>query len=101
MVVITILLILCLVLLGYCFVLYPIVIRFLSRAYPEPSQSDPTVLPSVSIILAVHNEERVLAQCIESVTTLDYPRDRIEILIGSDGSTDTTNDLLQRFQLQH
>jgi cellulose synthase/poly-beta-1,6-N-acetylglucosamine synthase-like glycosyltransferase len=101
MVVLNILLILCLLLLGYCFVLYPMVIRFLARTYPEPSKIDSTILPSISIILAVHNEERVLDACIKSLTALDYPTDRIEILIGSDGSTDSTNEMLGQYQLHY
>jgi len=55
------------------------------------------MLPSVSIILAVHNGAALLRQKIDHLLSLDYPRDRMEIVIVSDGSTDDTDDILKEF----
>ncbi|MFI5264571.1 MAG: glycosyltransferase [Candidatus Kapaibacterium sp.] len=81
---------------GYCFVLYPMVIRLLAKLFPQPSHKDESFRPTISIILAVYNEELVLGRCIESLLALDYPKELLEIIIGSDGSTDRTNEMLEQ-----
>jgi len=47
-------------------------------------------LPSVSIIISAFNEEQVIARTLSHCLELDYPQDRLEIVLGSDGSTDRT-----------
>ncbi|MGA7794145.1 MAG: glycosyltransferase [Candidatus Acidiferrales bacterium] len=51
--------------------------------------------PSVSAILVVHNGAPLLRQRIDQLLSLDYPRDRIEFIVVSDGSTDDTNRILR------
>jgi cellulose synthase/poly-beta-1,6-N-acetylglucosamine synthase-like glycosyltransferase len=58
-------------------------------------------LPFVSIIMAVHNEEEVISEKIQSIYNTVYPEDRIELLVGSDGSSDRTNDILEEFSDGH
>lgn len=53
------------------------------------------IFPPVSIILAVRNEARILPLKLENLLTLDYPPDRLEVIVVSDGSTDSTNEILQ------
>lgn len=61
----------------------------------RPVQSrDPASWPTVSIVVAAHNEAQRLPAKLESLRALDYPDDRLEIIIVSDGSTDDTNSLL-------
>lgn len=50
-------------------------------------------LPRVSLIIPAHNEEKVLTAKLENALALDYPDDRLEILVASDGSSDRTNDM--------
>jgi poly-beta-1,6-N-acetyl-D-glucosamine synthase len=52
------------------------------------------IFPQISIVMAVYNEERVLAQKLDNLAGLDYPSDRCEVIVVSDGSTDGTNQLL-------
>jgi len=47
-------------------------------------------LPKVSLIVAAYNEEAVIAEKVANCLELDYPADRLEVIIGSDGSTDGT-----------
>ena len=101
MILLNVAIIFCALVVGYCYLLYPILIRLLAKKYPEPSIIDESYLPSISIILAVHNEERVIESCLASLLALDYPKENIEILIGSDGSSDSTNEILLRFQAQY
>ena len=47
-------------------------------------------LPFASIIISAHNEEAVIERTLKNCLALDYPPDRLEVLLGSDGSTDRT-----------
>jgi cellulose synthase/poly-beta-1,6-N-acetylglucosamine synthase-like glycosyltransferase len=57
-------------------------------------------LPLVSVIVAAHNEEAAIEAKILNVLESDYPRERIEILIGSDGSSDRTEEIVRRFEAE-
>ncbi len=71
----------------YTYAGYPLWIYLRSLLHPRAWRQEP-MLPSVSIILAVHNGAALLRQKIDHLLSLDYPRDRMEIVIVSDGSTD-------------
>ena len=51
--------------------------------------------PSVSVIVAAHNEDAVIERRLENLLALDYPPDRLEIVVASDASTDRTNELVE------
>lgn len=53
--------------------------------------------PAVTLIIPAFNEEDVIADKLENALALDYPQDKLEILVGSDGSTDATNDIVQSY----
>ena len=84
----------------YTYAGYPLWIYLRSRWYPRP-QKQGAILPTVTIILAVHNGAALLRQKVAHLLSLDYPQDRIEIEIVSDGSTDGTDDILKEFQDPH
>jgi biofilm PGA synthesis N-glycosyltransferase PgaC len=86
---------------GYCYLLYPVVLRLLATFFPKSSRIDENFRPTVSIILAVYNEELVLERCLESLLALDYPKESLEIVIGSDGSSDRTNEILASYSRQY
>jgi cellulose synthase/poly-beta-1,6-N-acetylglucosamine synthase-like glycosyltransferase len=54
--------------------------------------------PSVSLIIAAFNEERCIAQKLENALALDYPREHLEIIVASDGSTDRTAEIVESFR---
>lgn len=56
-----------------------------------------TPVPFVSILLAVRNEEQNILPCLEALANLDYPSDRMEVLIGDDLSDDKTASLVSDF----
>jgi len=82
---------------AYCYLVYPYLIRLLARYFPSRTITDENMLPRVSIILAVYNEEIMIERCLESILALDYPKENIEILIGSDGSTDLTSVIAEKY----
>ena len=75
---------------------YPLLLRWRARRYGQPVAKRPQA-KSVSILIAVHNGERFLAEKLESVVKLDYPRELIEVFVLSDGSTDGTAAIARRY----
>jgi cellulose synthase/poly-beta-1,6-N-acetylglucosamine synthase-like glycosyltransferase len=55
------------------------------------------ITPSATIIIAAHNEANIIREKLENSLELDYPREQFEIIIASDGSTDKTTAIAQRF----
>ena len=53
--------------------------------------------PKVSILLAARNEEKLILRCLEAMSNLNFPKDKLEILIGDDASTDQTSHLVTEF----
>lgn len=53
--------------------------------------------PKVSILLAARNEEKTIERCLEAISKLDYPKDKLEVLIGNDDSEDLTKQLAEEF----
>jgi cellulose synthase/poly-beta-1,6-N-acetylglucosamine synthase-like glycosyltransferase len=75
-------------LLVYTHVGYPLLLRAIAGREPEwPSRPEP---PSVSLIVAAHDEGDVIEQRVRNALALDYPRDRLELIVSSDGSSDAT-----------
>jgi cellulose synthase/poly-beta-1,6-N-acetylglucosamine synthase-like glycosyltransferase len=56
------------------------------------------IMPSVTLIVAAHNEERVIKEKIENSLELDYPKDKLEIIVASDASTDRTNEIVRQYE---
>jgi cellulose synthase/poly-beta-1,6-N-acetylglucosamine synthase-like glycosyltransferase len=78
-------------LLVHTHVTYPLALWALSRLRRRPGARRPAAeLPSVSLIVAAHDEEAVIERKVHNALALDYPRDRLEVLVVSDGSTDRT-----------
>ncbi|MDO8482722.1 MAG: glycosyltransferase [bacterium] len=59
-----------------------------------------SVFPSVTIIVPVFNEENTVTKTVFSLLKLDYPKDKLKIIIVDDGSTDKTPDIIKRFRNQ-
>lgn len=71
-------------------------LRYLhSRGERRRTLPEPLPLPGVSLIIPAYNEERHLPDKLQNLRALDYPPDRLQIIFVSDGSTDSTNDILR------
>jgi len=77
--------------------LYPLAIAGWARARPRPVAAA-DIVPRVSLIIPAYNEEDVIVAKLENALALDYPRDRLEIVVTSDDSTDATHDLVAGFE---
>jgi cellulose synthase/poly-beta-1,6-N-acetylglucosamine synthase-like glycosyltransferase len=79
----------CLFLCVYVYVGYPMVLWGLSKLLKNPVQTGNS-LPTLSLIIAAYNESAVIGQKIENSLALDYPADKLEIMVVTDGSNDDT-----------
>jgi cellulose synthase/poly-beta-1,6-N-acetylglucosamine synthase-like glycosyltransferase len=75
---------------------YPIAVAALARLRPRPPRRA-DIVPSVSLIVPAYNEEDVIERKLENVLALDYPPERLEIVVTSDASTDATHEIVARF----
>ena len=82
--------------LSYTYIGYPLVLWVWSRSRPRQVRKDSSVL-SVSVVIAAHNEAKNIAGRIENCLGVDYPSDRLEVIIVSDGSDDGTVDTVSRY----
>ena len=73
---------------------YPLLVAALS-AVRRKRVAREDVTPSVAVVVAAHNEEGVIDRLVESLLVQDYPADRIEVVVASDGSTDGTDALVE------
>lgn len=111
--VLVVLVALCLGAVLYSYALYPLLLMAvatlaqlrsdLSRVLEkrERRAATPTVLPTVSVLISAFNEEACIAARIDNLLALDYPRDQLQILIGSDGSRDRTGELMRAAAERH
>jgi poly-beta-1,6-N-acetyl-D-glucosamine synthase len=72
---------------------YPICLYFRAKFCPRPVQRA-RIFPTVSIVLAIHNEGKNLTRKLLNLAALDYPADQLDVIVVSDGSTDETNMIL-------
>ena len=80
----------------YTYLVYPFLVILVSRFFPDKDPEDSDELPRVTMVISAYNEEEVLEEKIANCRGLTYPDDKIRCLIGSDGSSDQTNQILER-----
>jgi glycosyltransferase involved in cell wall biosynthesis len=75
---------------------YPTLLWIISRFRHQGHRRD-DVTPTVSVIIVAHNEAATISEKIQNVLAFDYPREKLEIIVGSDGSTDSTAEIARSF----
>lgn len=79
----------------HSYVLYPVILEVL-MLFKNKKQTKPgTQLPGISILMSVYNEEKIIAQKLDSILQSNYPQENIEIIIGSDCSSDSTEGIVK------
>ncbi|PHS14103.1 MAG: glycosyl transferase family 2 [Blastopirellula sp.] len=87
----------------YVYVLYPLIIKtcsYLFGTHQQPQYLKEVELPTVSLVIAAYNEEQVIEQRIMNALELDYPSDKLEIIIATDGCTDKTIAIANNYSSQ-
>lgn len=80
---------------------YPTSILILGKLIKRKNKTITNNETSVSIVIVAHNEEKVIQQKLENVINLDYPKEKVEIIVTSDNSTDKTNEMVKGFIKNH
>jgi biofilm PGA synthesis N-glycosyltransferase PgaC len=83
----------------YVYFGYPVLVDLRSRRRGGSRDSCKTLseLPSVTVLIPAHNEERWIARKIENTLALEYPSGRLQVLVASDGCTDNTLEIAGRY----
>src|ERR1041385_3616335 len=81
---------------AYTYAGYPVLLMLLSKLRGKPVRRR-EFTPPVTVIIAAYNEERDLARKLENTLALDYPKEKLEILVTSDCSSDRTDDIVRSF----
>lgn len=87
----------CFIALAHTYLFYPLLLKLLAYFKKDVDTNNNPSLPSLSILIAAYNEEKVIEQKLKSILNSNYPKDKIEILVGSDASTDKTNEIVRSF----
>ena len=109
-------------LIGYTYLIFPAIMHLMARVRRHDREEGPDLtsmgtargpdhrenpsaeaenLPLLSILIAAYNEAGVIESKVRSLLGSEYPPDRVEILVGSDASTDGTSEIIQRLEEQH
>jgi cellulose synthase/poly-beta-1,6-N-acetylglucosamine synthase-like glycosyltransferase len=87
-------------LLLYTYIGYPALLMLLAlfRRDESMGHKDPASWPSVTVVISAFNEEAVIGRRIQNLLNVDYPKENLQILVGSDGSTDGTCDAVKKYR---
>lgn len=86
----------CLILLFYTYVGYPMIVYALAKIIRRKAEYDNSFEPDVSVIIIVHNAELYLQNKIDNILSSNYPFSKIELNIINDGSSDRTAEILDK-----
>jgi len=82
-------------LLIHAYLIYPSTLRIFGWFKRKPILNNSNYHPSISILISAYNEEKVIAERVENIKNLTYDINRVELIIGSDCSSDKTNEILK------
>jgi cellulose synthase/poly-beta-1,6-N-acetylglucosamine synthase-like glycosyltransferase len=79
----------------YAYFGYPISLKI----FKEKTVKRSKIFPDITLIITAYNEEKRILQKIENTLKQDYPKDKLQIIIASDGSTDRTHDIVKNYEI--
>src|SRR5688572_31214832 len=82
---------------AYVYIGYPILLIIGARVLPRKAVARGADLPHVTLLISAYNEAKVMAKKLHNSLGLEYPRDRLEILVVSDCSSDQTDEIVRSF----
>ena len=83
---------------GYSYFLYPALLWLLARSSRRTdSAQHPAMAPSLTLIVTAYNEEKRIRAKIQNTLAIDYPRERLELIVASDCSTDATEEIAAEY----
>jgi cellulose synthase/poly-beta-1,6-N-acetylglucosamine synthase-like glycosyltransferase len=82
----------------YTYLGYPLLIVLLAKFFPKARKVDVLSTPTVTWIVPCFNEEAVISSKIENLVALDYPKNKLEVILITDGSTDRTVEYAKSYK---
>lgn len=80
----------------YTYLGYPLLIALIAKIWPKPG-SYSEVYPSVTFLISAYNEEKYISEKLDNTLSLDYPREKLQILVVADGSSDKTPEIVKTY----
>ena len=85
---------------SFYFVLMWFLVLGLTRLKRSVTMTDDQCMP-VTVLVSARNEEQDLPRCLDSIMALDYPKDKLQIVLVNDFSTDATGEIMERVARDH
>ncbi|MDQ3333156.1 MAG: glycosyltransferase family 2 protein [Planctomycetota bacterium] len=87
----------CFAIVVYSYAGYPVALLLLTRqrTVAQPPAGPFPAAPTVSVLIAAHNEEQFIVEKVRNTVASLYPQDRVQIVVASDGSSDRTVEMIQ------
>lgn len=84
----------------YTYIGFPLAVVVRGLLWGRPyKREELTSFPSVSIVISAYNEARSIAAKLDNILSMDYPRESLEVIIASDGSTDGTDAIVEQYKV--
>ena len=80
----------------YVYFGYPLFLLIANKLIKEKPVDRRDIYPTVSLIISAYNEETCIEEKIKNSLELEYPEESVEIIVVSDGSSDGTNEIIER-----
>jgi len=80
----------------FVYFVYPLSVLFMAKVSGKKTLKE-SITPPLSLVIPIHNEEKVIRDRIENALVLAYPRDKLEIIFALDGCTDKTKDIISSY----
>lgn len=81
---------------AYTYFIYPVILVLWGLFSNQKRQQQDTFTPTITLLISAYNEENVIQDKLENSLQLNYPKDKLEIIVASE-STDTTNQIVQKY----
>jgi cellulose synthase/poly-beta-1,6-N-acetylglucosamine synthase-like glycosyltransferase len=98
MIILLVLFVISLIQVTWTYIGYPAFLFLISSVFGKKHSVDDSYMPHVSLLIIAHNEENVIRKKIENSLNLDYPKDRMEIIVIDDGSNDRTREIVREYE---
>ena len=82
----------------YTYFGFPLGVILRGLLWNLPYKEEQTYQPTVSLVISAYNEVKSIAAKLDNILSMEYPRDRLEVVIASDGSTDGTDAIVKRYK---
>jgi cellulose synthase/poly-beta-1,6-N-acetylglucosamine synthase-like glycosyltransferase len=82
----------------YSYTFYPFLLFIFSFFFGKKIRQDSSYFPTVGVLVPAHNEEKIIRQKVDNILSLNYPADKLSVWVGSDRSTDSTEDIVRSYE---